>query len=149
MNYTPKIAVFDLDGTLTDATHRLHHITGEEKNWDAFFGECDKDEPIEEVIALMHSLNAAGHDIAIVSGRSEKVRDKTELWLKENDINCHFLLQMRKKGDFRQDHEIKREWLHNFPHRDDILFVFEDRQQVVDMWRKEGLLCCQVAPGNF
>lgn len=27
--------------------------------------------------------------------------------------------------------------------------VFDDRQQVVDMWREIGLTCCQVAPGNF
>ena len=30
--------VVDLDGTLADCTHRLHHIRGRRrKNWDAFF----------------------------------------------------------------------------------------------------------------
>jgi len=27
--------------------------------------------------------------------------------------------------------------------------VFDDRQQVVDMWRQNGLTCFQVADGNF
>ena len=30
-----------------------------------------------------------------------------------------------------------------------IATVFDDRNKVVDMWRKEGLLCCQVAEGDF
>jgi hypothetical protein len=28
-------------------------------------------------------------------------------------------------------------------------FVLDDRQQVVDMWRGLGLVCLQVAPGDF
>ena len=30
-----------------------------------------------------------------------------------------------------------------------VLCVFDDRQKVVDMWREEGLLCCQVYYGDF
>lgn len=29
--------VFDLDGTLADCEHRIHHITKEPKDWRAFF----------------------------------------------------------------------------------------------------------------
>lgn len=35
--------VFDLDGTLADGDHRLHHITGETKDWRAFFAACGDD----------------------------------------------------------------------------------------------------------
>ena len=31
------LAVFDLDGTLADVRHRLHHIEGRRRDWDAFF----------------------------------------------------------------------------------------------------------------
>jgi hypothetical protein len=30
-----------------------------------------------------------------------------------------------------------------------VLFVVEDRNRVVEMWRKEGLVCLQCAPGEF
>lgn len=30
-----------------------------------------------------------------------------------------------------------------------VQMVFEDRARVVDMWRKRGVLCAQVAPGDF
>lgn len=31
----------------------------------------------------------------------------------------------------------------------DVQYVFDDRQQVVDMWRSLGLTVMQVAPGDF
>jgi hypothetical protein len=31
----------------------------------------------------------------------------------------------------------------------DVVAVYDDRQQVVDMWRAMGIDCFQVAPGNF
>ena len=37
----------------------------------------------------------------------------------------------------------------SFKNKNDVLCVYDDRQKVVDMWREEGLVCCQVAPGNF
>ncbi|WP_436197642.1 phosphatase domain-containing protein [Piscirickettsia salmonis] len=30
-----------------------------------------------------------------------------------------------------------------------ILFVIDDRRQVVDMWRRRGIVCLQCAEGNF
>ena len=41
----PAIIV-DLDGTVADLSHRLHHINGKHRNWDAFFAGVDKDTPI-------------------------------------------------------------------------------------------------------
>ena len=32
---------------------------------------------------------------------------------------------------------------------DNVAMVFDDRQQVVDMWRDNGLTCFQVADGDF
>ena len=31
----------------------------------------------------------------------------------------------------------------------DVLFAIDDRQQVVDMWRANGVTCLQCAPGDF
>ena len=33
--------------------------------------------------------------------------------------------------------------------KDDVFAVFDDRNQVVDMWRSNGLTCFQVAKGDF
>jgi hypothetical protein len=37
---TMKAVIIDIDGTLADTTHRLHHIKSKPPNWDAFFAEC-------------------------------------------------------------------------------------------------------------
>jgi hypothetical protein len=57
---------------------------------------------------------------------------------------------MRKRNDFRKDFEVKREiYEAQIANRFDVLCVFDDRQQVVDMWREVGLVCLQVAAGDF
>jgi phosphoglycolate phosphatase-like HAD superfamily hydrolase len=62
-------------------------------------------------------------------------------------------IYMRAKGDYRPDYEIKKEVLFKlFPtpqDRSKILGVFEDRDQVVKMYRDLGLRVFQVAEGNF
>ena len=51
------------------------------------------------------------------------------------------------------DDKLKQHWLDDLFPKDskrlDIVCVFDDRDKVVDMWRKNGLTCMQVAPGNF
>ena len=58
---------------------------------------------------------------------------------------------MRKHGDYREDSIVKGELLdqaiEEFPGK--IFGVFEDRRQVVDMYRARGLRVFQVAEGNF
>ena len=45
-------------------------------------------------------------------------------------------------------HPIKREMLIGID-KSKILFMVEDRSRVVEMWRSEGLVCLQCAPGEF
>ena len=55
---------------------------------------------------------------------------------------------LRPDGDRRTDVIVKREMLAGLD-RSKILFVVEDRSGVVEMWRSEGLVCLQCAPGEF
>ena len=144
------LVVFDLDGTLADCSHRLHHLQQKSPaNWDAFFAACPLDEPIEKVIEVAKALHAAGHVIEIWTGRSDAVRAETQRWIAERAIPVSLLL-MRKAADHRDDDILKREWLDaaaSEGHPVDL--VFEDRQRLVDMYRKAGVTCLQVADGNF
>jgi len=40
-------------------------------------------------------------------------------------------------------------WLNSVVDKDDIFMVFDDRDQVVKMWRDNGIVVFQVADGNF
>lgn len=144
------VFIFDLDGTLADAEHRMHHIKGETKDWRAFFAACTEDTPILQTILTLRMLKDSGAAIHIWTGRSEEVRTETEIWLNGYAADWREL-RMRPVGDYRPDHVLKGEWLSSLTpdQRLALVAVFEDRDQVVQMWRAAGIPCFQVAPGNF
>jgi len=55
---------------------------------------------------------------------------------------------MRQAGDYKPDYEHKKELLDLLP-KDRIAFILDDRDQVVNMWRENGLTCLQVDAGAF
>lgn len=145
----PRCYIFDIDGTLADLSHRLHHIQKQPKDWDAFFRECGSDAPIEHICELARLLNDADQHIVLVSGRSEGYRKETKHWLDRHEISYHGIY-MRQDGDHRPDHIVKSELMDRV--RADgfePVMIFEDREQVVKMWRERGIPCAQVAEGNF
>ena len=140
--------VFDIDGTLANLDHRLHHIQKTPKDWDAFYEACDRDSLIDPIAKI--AWNLTGNTIVYVTGRSEQVRDKTILWLNHHSLwmpNGNSVLLMRQIWDHRPDHIIKPELV--APFKDQITAIFEDRASVVKAYRDMGLTCLQVADGEF
>jgi phosphoglycolate phosphatase-like HAD superfamily hydrolase len=143
------MVIFDLDGTLALIDHRLHFLEGKKKNWRKFFAACVDDLPNEPVIEVLRGLRKQGYSIWITSGRSDEVRSETVAWLQKYAIPYDELL-MRSQGDLTADHTLKQGWLKNGTlQKDRVLMVFDDRDKVVAMWRAQGLVCAQVAPGDF
>jgi len=138
--------VFDMDGTLCNIEHRLHLIQAEKKDWPAFFKLCVNDAPIWPILNLCKEM-MQHHHVEVWSGRSDMVRAETEQWLATYGITVP--VRMRKNGDHRDDAVVKAEWLNSLGPEDWPSITFDDRQRVVDMWRRHGIICCQVAPGNF
>lgn len=144
------IYIFDIDGTLADLSHRLHFIQGEKKDWTGFFANCENDAAIPEIIQVARALGGFGHTIVYSTGRSEDIRALTENWIDEYNLPKGALF-MRKAGDHREDNVVKSELLDSILdiYKRKIAGVFEDRQQVVDMYRARGLRVFQVAEGKF
>lgn len=149
--------IFDIDGTLADIKHRLHFIEGDVKDWDGFYGAMSKDQPIFEMTDLLStilnswSLTQINSEVVFVTGRPEKYRAKTMAWLQQqNHIeNLDKRLFMRKDGDHRPDYLVKKEIVEELRHRGTIKMAFEDRTQVVKMYREMGIRCLQVADGDY
>ena len=104
------IYIFDLDGTLADASHRIHLIQNQPRQWDEFYKQSRFDAPIVETLYTLQALYQAGNNIWIWTGRSTAVRDITEEWLMKNNVHYDQLL-MRQEKDRRQDYQVKQEWL--------------------------------------
>lgn len=157
-----KAIIFDTDGTLSNNQHRQHYLTGDKKDWDGFYSEIDKDTPNEAVVDIawlvffgIKMLNLTGnpfsHEIVFCTGRPEKYRKATENWLASYLFpDLEYKLFMRKDGDHRPDYIVKEEMISEL--KENGLYpyvVFDDRKQVVDMWRRNGITCLQCAEGDF
>ena len=144
---TEEIVIFDIDGTLADVSERIHPVKKKPKNWNAFFQGMAQDKAIHSMVRLCNILYASGIKIILCSGRNEEHRSQTVQWLAQQGVNYQELI-LRANGDKRSDTVVKREMLAGIE-RSQILFVVEDRSRVVEMWRSEGLVCLQCAPGEF
>lgn len=102
------------------------------------------------VVSLYLTLwNSGVYNLEVVTGRSERFRDITERWFVWNEIPFN-RITMRPLKDNRADHIIKEEMLKRFISEGlDIEFAVDDRQQVVDMWRRNNITCLQCDVGNF
>jgi phosphoserine phosphatase len=144
-----KVIVFDIDGTLANIEHRRSFVASKPKNWKAFVAGIPQDTPHEDIVFLAQTFFAQGNKVILCSGRGEESRAVTEQQMKDFDVDFN-ALYMRSKGDHRQDNIVKVELLAEI-RRDfgEPFLWFDDRQQVVDAIRAEGVRVLQVAPGDF
>ena len=117
-----------------------------------FFKACVDDSPnqpvIDTVAAIAHS-NLVPINVHILSGRSEIVRAETVAWL-ERYVQFEYSVTMRPENDHRPDHILKKGLIEKLNlNTSNVLCVFDDRESVVQMWRREGFCCYQVADHSF
>ncbi len=145
-----RVIIFDIDGTLANVDHRLHHLERRKKDWDAFFAAAPKDEPHDEIVYLNRLLwEDEDNRIIVVTGRPDDQRDDTVAWLDRHAIRYHDIF-FRRRNDHREDSVVKADILDAIRRRHgEPYLVFEDRSRVVKMWRDNGIRCLQVAPGDF
>ncbi len=152
----PKAIMCDLDGTLALIDGR--------SPYDAT--DCDvKDKPNWPVIQAVLSMYEQGVKVIFMSGRDVKYRPETVRFIEkycrrygDNDAKgaaISYELHMRgeldlTQNDTRKDNIIKEElYAAHVAGKYNVLFVLDDRDQVVDQWRAMGLTCFQVNYGAF
>lgn len=140
----PRAWLVDIDGTLAHMSGRKPYM------WD----RVGEDTPAEAVIQVVKALAAFAEfveplRIVVMSGRDEVCRPQTESWLNTHVPVWHEL-HMRAHKDNRKDSIVKAELFdRHVRDRFWVQGVLDDRNQVVEMWRAMGLVCLQVAPGDF
>lgn len=146
---TNKVIVFDIDGTIANVDHRRHWVASKPKNWAAWNAGMANDTVHEDIVEMMDLFADKDYQIILCSGRGDDTREVTVKWLADNDIPYNQLF-MRRASDYRKDSIVKVELLQQIRQWHGEPFIwFDDRQQVVDAIRAEGVRVCQVAPGDF
>ena len=139
----------DIDGTLADVEHRVHHVQQEPKDWKSFNSKMEHDVLNIWCRDIIAAMAKEGLDIILLTGRGESRRKDTEVWLAKHEIGFNELF-MRPKFDSREDFVLKKNIYQDFiKEKYDVLFVIEDRLSVVKMWRELGLVCLQCDWGEF
>ena len=144
-----KVVIVDIDGTIADNTHRLHHINADTPDWPAFYEAMKDDKTINSIVDLVYELWTGGFRVVLLTGRPEEYRKLTEDWLEREQIVFDDLI-MRPTNSYVEDTQIKSQLLRESGiATSSIKFILEDRKRIVDMWRKKGFTVLHVAEGNY
>ena len=144
-----QAAVIDVDGVISDAWHRQHHLDGDSKNWDRFFGEVHADPPIRSLISLLAMIdpNVA---VILLTARPHWVRDMTLDWLSENDVRWDLLAMRDQRDGHIQAREFKRATVGQLRERGfELLVALEDDPHNVAMFNDEGVPCVYIHSGYY
>ncbi|MEH0983095.1 phosphatase domain-containing protein [Micromonospora sp. CPCC 205556] len=135
-----EIVLVDIDGTVAlNVSRSPYDMT-----------RVGEDQPNEAVITAVRAMHAAGYGVVFCSGRDASARPATVAWLDRHVRVPYLGLHLRAVGDSRKDAVVKREiYEREVRDRYRVVGVFDDRQQVVRMWRSLGLTVFQVADGDF
>jgi predicted kinase len=140
----PKAKIYDVDGTLMNHGDRRSPYD---------YTKVHLDEPYEDVVQQMRDDYVLGYDLIVLSGREDSCRQATEESLRlhtQLPVGYEIPVFMRKTGDTRADFIIKYEiFMEQIAQNYNVINVYDDRNQVVDMWRSINVRCYQVAPGEF
>lgn len=139
----PKLGIaviIDIDGTLAKRCDR--GIFDFEKSID--------DEPNLGLIYLLNLIddqarykNSAvpGVTIIVVTGREQMYQEVTNKWLNRHQIPFNHVY-MRRTGDKRKSNIVKEDiYISSIRNKYNVLFAVDDRQQDIDMYRKNGIYC--------
>jgi predicted kinase len=142
-----EVVVVDIDGTIADCTHRVHHVRDGNKDWDKFFEGMVDDSPRIDVMDEVYKLKEEGKRIILVTARPEDYRKETTEWLRKHfDCEYDFLI-MRPSGNTRPDTEVKQFIYDRYLKKYNVVKVFDDRPCVIRMWRENGLNVEDVGEG--
>lgn len=130
----PDCIIVDMDGTLA------FNLSGR-----SFFDDIDMikyDTPLLATVSILRAMKMTGTcNIFIVTGRSEKSREATEVWLTENNIPFDKVF-MREEGDFSHSNDFKQKvYEDNIKNNYNVLFVLDDDTKCMKMYQEQGLIC--------
>jgi len=135
----PEALLVDVDGTLS------LNYTRSPFEWSRVL-EDKVNIPVADIVRMYHKQ---GIKVIIFSGRDSDCKELTCQWLRDNSIPYDYIF-MRANKDMRKDSIVKREiYENNIKGTFSVLFMLDDRDQVIREMRELGLTVLQVNYGNF
>lgn len=124
-----------LEGVLSDNSHRNDL---RDESYEAYQAAVSQDSPNVQLIEFLKNVD---YEIAVYSTTPDNLRPSVLQWLIDQDLEVDHLL-LKKKSDYRPDHEIKTDMVKRLDKR--CKFVIENSTKVAESLRAEGYLVIQV-----
>lgn len=143
-----KAVVFDLDGVLSDASHRQYLIHGARRSWNLFFDLCGGDAVIGEGASLLEEVDE-GQRVVLCTARPARVAPQTLDWLERNNLRWDLLI-MRDHGDYSIAREYKQWSVEEMrAYGFELTMAVEDDRRNLAMFEEEGIPSVYVHSGYF
>lgn len=127
--------ILDLDGCTSDDRARRIHINGANTDWDAYHRGMGNDKMCHVKLLRLRERT----DIIVVTGRPERYRAETELWLSEGGVKPHDVI-MRPDDDYTPAPVFKKKaaaTLLALGYAIDS--AYDDRPDIVEAYRELGI----------
>ena len=145
------LVILDLDGVISDATHRQHYLRGSFKDFRGFFTAAPADPPLQTGLALAASI-AEDHTVAILTARPSYMAGDTRRWLAANDVRHDLLILRPEHGrgsrgpsaDFKRN-ELNRLRVAGY----EVTVAVDDDERIIEMYRSEGVFALYTHSGYY
>jgi phosphoglycolate phosphatase-like HAD superfamily hydrolase len=136
MTTRPDAVIFDVDGTLCDvaALRPALRATGDMHRFHMDSVDCP---PVALTAGLWHAIRPDVCRI-VVTSRQARYAWPTWFWLTPNGFRPDDML-MRRWNDNRPDAVVKQELLEIILQRYNVLFAFDDRKDICEVWEAAGI----------
>ena len=145
------MVILDLDGVISDASHRQHYLRGAFKDFGGFFRAAPGDPPYQSGLALAASI-ADDHTVAILTARPHYMADGTRSWLAVHGVRYDLLIlrPARGRGSHGPSADFKRNELNHLRAAGyEVTAAIDDDERIIDMYRSEGVFALYVHSGYY
>jgi trehalose-6-phosphatase len=135
------IVIVDIDNTLSINKKRYELATKSDGSidWNILYDYQNviSDKPNLPMIDIVnHLYNDYG--IYILTGRPRAILNSTQTWLEMYKVNYDGLFMRSEENHYIKDVKLKEKMYNDFV-KDEVYCAFDDRQDIIDLWRRFGI----------
>jgi len=135
------IVIVDIDNTLSINKKRYELATKPDGSidWNILYDYQNviSDKPNLPMIDIVnHLYNDYG--IYILTGRPHAILNSTQTWLEMYKVNYDGLFMRSEENHYIKDVKLKEKMYNDFV-KDEVYCAFDDRQDIIDLWRSFGI----------
>ncbi|MCY3953389.1 MAG: hypothetical protein OXG69_12730 [bacterium] len=142
-------AIVDVDGVLSDASHRQWHLDGPVRDWNGFFAAAVGDRLLTRHAELVRDLDEV-LQVVLLTARPFRLRQLTLDWIERHGLRWDLLALRGPAQDMVHSVRFKRQALGLLRSFGFVpAFAVEDDPRIVEMYAAESLPCLYVHSGYY